>query len=327
MTRVLVLSGGPDAEHAVSIQSGRAIAAALRASGRFEVHLAAFDRLTLDELRAMPGDVVVPALHGPFGEGGALQRMLDADGRPYTGSGAAASRAAIDKVLTKSIAGSLGMRVLPTAILDPSDPGLGMDLPVVVKPVFEGSTIGLHLCRTREAWLAAHEASVRTGKPAMVEPLVSGRELTAGLVDFGSGLEALPLIEIVPAEGLYDYDAKYTRDDTGYRVGPELGPPAPGDLGEVLQAQTRALAGAMGIRDLCRADFILDDQGSAVFLEINTMPGFTDHSLVPMAASAAGRDLPSLCARLVDNALERSGRDGRHEQDEEGRRRRHAAAG
>lgn len=294
----------------MSIQSGRTIAGALRESGRFEVELVAFDALTLEALRAMPGDVIVPALHGAFGEGGALQRMLEADGRPYTGSGERASRAAIDKVLTKAIAGSMGLRVLRTSILDPGDVGLGMDLPVVVKPIFEGSTIGLHLCRTREQWLAAHDASVRTGKPTMIEPLVKGRELTVGCVDMGSGLEALPIIEIVPAGGLYDYEAKYTRDDTAYLIGPAFGAPAPSDLGEVLQAQTLALARAMGIRDLCRADFILDDQGSAVFLEINTMPGFTSHSLVPMAAGASGRDLPSLCARLVDNALERSSRDG-----------------
>ncbi len=125
---------------------------------------------------------------------------------------------------------------------------------------------------------------------------------------------SLPIIEIVPAEGLYDYEAKYTRDDTAYRIGPDLGSPG---LAERLQSQTLALARAMGILDLCRADFILDDQGSAVFLEINTMPGFTSHSLVPMAAGASGRDLPSLCARLVDNALERSRRDGLHEQEKE----------
>lgn len=315
MITVLVLSGGPDAEHDVSINSGRTIAQALRDAGRFDVNLVAFDELTEESLRAMRGDVVFPTLHGPFGEGGALQRMLDADGRPYVASGAMASRAAIDKILTKAIATRLALRTAPTAILDPNDTGLGMPLPIVVKPVFEGSTIGLYVCHSREQWLAAHRASVATGKPTMIEPLIPGRELTVGLVDRGHGLEALPVIEIVAAEGLYDYEAKYTRDDTRYLIGPEL-PPGVADR---IQQQTLVLAQEMGIRDLCRADFILDDQSNAYFLEINTMPGFTSHSLVPMAAAAAGIDPPSLCATLIDIALERSGRHGRKEEAKQAR--------
>jgi D-alanine-D-alanine ligase len=228
--------------------------------------------------------------------------MLDEDGRPYVGSGAAASRAAMDKVLTKTVAGSLGIRTAPTAILDPSDTGLALELPVVVKPIFEGSTIGLHVCRTREQWLEAHRATVASGKPAMIEPMIAGRELTVGLVDRGRGLTALPVIRITPAEGLYDYEAKYTRDDTRYEIDPALPP----GVGERVQRQTMELARAIGVRDLCRADFILDERGEAYLLEINTMPGFTDHSLVPMAAAAAGIDLPTLCARFVDNAMERS---------------------
>ncbi len=314
MTPVLVLAGGPDAEHDVSISSGRAIAEALGKSGRFDAHLVEFEDLTLDRLRGLPGEVVFPALHGAFGEGGTLQRMLDEDGRPYVGSGARASRAAIDKVLTKAIATSLGLPVLPTAILDPQDTGLGLDLPVVVKPVFEGSTIGLHVCRTREDWLAAHASAVRTGKPTMLEPHRAGREVTVGLVDWGAGLEALPLIEIVPADGLYDYDAKYSRDDTRYEVDPDVGE----GVAARLASWTLRLADAMGIRDLCRADFILDDQGGAVFLEVNTMPGFTGHSLVPMAAAARGRGMPELCAALVDAALERSRRDVGKAQERQG---------
>ena len=315
MNTVLVLSGGPDAEHAVSINSGRTIAQALRDTGRFDVNLVAFDDITGESLGAMRGDVVFPALHGPFGEGGALQRMLDADGRPYVGSGASASRAAIDKVLTKSIAARLGLQTAPTAILDANDPGLGIPLPVVVKPVFEGSTIGLHICRTHEQWLAAHRAAVATDKATMIEPMIPGRELTVGLVDRGLGLEALPVIEIVPAEGLYDYEAKYTRNDTRYLIGPDL----PAGVGKRVQRQTLELAREMGIRDLCRADFILDDHSNAFFLEINTMPGFTSHSLVPMAAADAGIDPPTLCGTLIDIALERSGRHGRKEKAEQAR--------
>lgn len=303
MRSVLVISGGPDAEHDVSVASGRTIASALRDSGRYDVHEQVIDDLSPEALAAMPGDAVFSALHGPFGEGGALQRLLDEDGRPYVGSGGRASRIAIDKVLTKTIAARTGLVIASGAILDPGDTGLALDLPVVVKPIFEGSTIGLYVCRTIDQWLNAHRASVASGRPTMVEPMVPGRELTVGAVDRGRGLEALPIIEITPADGLYDYEAKYARNDTLYRLRPELPP----GVGERIQRKTLELARTIGIRDLCRADFILDDQGNAFFLEINTMPGFTDHSLVPMAARAAGFELPDLCAGIVDHAIERAG--------------------
>lgn len=302
MTSVLVISGGPDAEHDVSVASGRTIAGALRDSGRFEVHERVIDDLSPESLAALPGDAVFPALHGPFGEGGALQRLLDDDGRPYVGSGGRASRIAIDKILTKTVAARTGLAIASGAILDPGDTGLALDLPVVVKPIFEGSTIGLYVCRTIDQWLDAHRASVASGRPTMVEPMIPGRELTVGAVDRGEGLEALPIIEITPADGLYDYDAKYARNDTRYSLRPDLPP----GIGDRIQRKTLELARTIGIRDLCRADFILDDQGNAFFLEINTMPGFTDHSLVPMAARAAGIELPDLCAGIVDHAIERA---------------------
>jgi D-alanine-D-alanine ligase len=292
---VLVLAGGPDAEREVSLAGGTAIAAALERSGKWSAHLAPVDRLTLEELRGLPGDVIFPVLHGPFGEGGGLQRVLEADGRPYVGSRAVASRIAIDKVLTKSVAGSLGMDVLPTALLDPADDTLAMALPVVVKPVFEGSTIGLHICAAHEAWEAAHRASAALGKPCMIEPAVQGREVTVGLLDSGRGLEPLPIIEIEPAEGLYDYEAKYTRNDTRYVIEPAI----PEQVAATMREKTLALAAAIGVRHLCRADFILDEDNRPWFLEINTMPGFTDHSLVPMAAAHIGIDLAALTARLA----------------------------
>ncbi|MBL0928451.1 MAG: D-alanine--D-alanine ligase [Phycisphaerales bacterium] len=303
-TTVLVLSGGPDAEREVSLRSGAAIAEALDRSGRYRALPRVIDRPSLDELRAMPGDAVWPALHGRWGEGGPLQRMLEQLGRPFVGCGSRAARLAMDKMATKSFAASLGIPTAFAAVLDPADDACPFDLPVVVKPIFEGSTIGLYVCRTPDQWRHAWSESVRSGKPCMVERFVKGRELTLGLVERAGRLTPLPVIEIVPAEGLYDYEAKYTRNDTRYLVDPPLDRKLTEQMGE----QVLRLAQAMGIRHLCRADFILDETGGgpgpvAWFLEVNTMPGFTDHSLVPKASAHAGVPMPALCAALVDAAV------------------------
>lgn len=300
MTTVLVLGGGPDAEREVSLRSSRAVSAATEQSGRFAVRYEVIGRPTLADLRRLPGDVIFPVLHGRWGEGGPLQELLAQDGRPFVGCGAPAARLAMDKVATKSLALAIGCPATATAILDPRDEGLPLPLPFVVKPVHEGSTVGLFVCRTPDEWRAAHRSSAESGKACMIEPYIKGRELTVGVVDRA----ALPIIEITPADGLYDYEAKYNRDDTRYDVNPRL----PAGVGERIVADTLKLAAAMGVRHLCRVDFMLDAQGRPWLLEVNTMPGFTDHSLVPMAARATppggpGLEMPALCARLVELAL------------------------
>ena len=300
---VVVLAGGPDREHAVSLLSAATIAQGLRDANRYEVHLHEFRSLTPAELRALPGEVIFPALHGPWGEGGSIQAMLEADGRPYVGSGPRASRGAIDKVFTKCIAASVGITTLPTAILRPDEPLSPFPLPVVAKPVFEGSTIGLYVCHTPEQWAVAHSAASASGIPYMIEPFIRGRELTVGTVDLGEGPIALPVIEIRPADGLYDYEAKYTREDTTYLIEPELPP----NVSDTIRRQTLDLARTMDLRDLCRADFLLDDQHRAVFLEVNTMPGFTSHSLVPKAAAHVGVSVAELVSAFVENARTRHG--------------------
>lgn len=300
MITVLVLGGGPDAEREVSLVSSRSVASALEASGKCRVEYRVIDRPGASELASMPGDVVFPVLHGHFGEGGPLQDLLESGGRAYVGCGPRAARGAMDKVFTKSVAASLGIRVSPTAILDPRDVDVPLPLPVVVKPVHDGSSVGLHLCRTGEEWArarAAVSADLRS-KPErvyLVERLLKARELTAGLLDG----EPLPLIEIRPAAGVYDYQAKYHRDDTRYMVGPEL----PAGVSERVRADASRLARALGVRHLARVDFLLDESGEAWLLEVNTMPGFTEHSLLPMAAGAVGLGMPALTWRLVELAL------------------------
>jgi D-alanine-D-alanine ligase len=309
LPRVLILGGGPDAERQVSLTSSRCVAAALRASGRFDVTSLTIDRITADELRSQAADVIFPVLHGGWGEGGPLQEILEQDGRPFVSSGSRAARTSMDKIATKAVALRLGVPTPPVHVLDVRDSTCPLDFPVIVKPIHEGSTIGLYVVGSQAEWERALdairlEASRGVVRCYMIEPKVGGgggsgggkaRELTVGLIDN----QALPVIEIIPAEGLYDYEAKYHRDDTRYTLDPALPP----GVDRAIKQQSVRLAAAIGVRHLARADFMLDASGTAWFLEINTIPGFTDHSLVPMAARHMGLEMPALCARLVELAL------------------------
>lgn len=303
---VLVLGGGPDSEREVSLVSAKYIADALDQSGRYQAERRTIDRITIDELRQMPGDVVFPALHGGWGEGGPLQDLLESDGRPFVGSASRAARAAMDKVATKFIASGLGIPTPAMHILDARDTVCPLPFPVIIKPVHEGSTVGLFVCTDLQKWAWARKTLdddfvVGDRRTYMIEPCITGpggakaRELTVGLLDG----RALPIIEIRPADGLYDYEAKYTRNDTQYL----LDPPLPPGVAENIKRQTEDLARAMHIRHVARADFMLDGDGRAWFLEINTLPGFTDHSLVPKAARQTGVEMPEVCSRLVEMAI------------------------
>lgn len=295
---VLVLGGGPDAERAVSIESASSVAAALRTSGH-EVHLVTIDKPALEELHAMPGDVVFPVLHGPWGEGGGLQTLLEQLERPFVGCGRVAASVAMDKLATKLLASTLGIPTPMACAVRAGHLRCAVEPPVVIKPVFEGSSVGLHLCGDEQALSRALQGLDVGRGPWMAERAVRGRELTVGiLAKRGIGLAALPLVEIRPKDGAYDFAAKYERDDTAYVVGPEL----PAGVAAMLSEHAVRLAVAMGVRHLARVDFLLDEAGQGWLLEINTMPGFTSHSLLPMAAASEGLPMPQLAALLVEQA-------------------------
>jgi D-alanine-D-alanine ligase len=212
----------------------------------------------------------------------------------------------MDKIATKFTAQKLGIPTPRAHLLDARDVVCPLAFPVVVKPVHEGSTVGLFVCRDAEEWGRARR-TIEEGllgsetRSYMIEPCIRGagggkaRELTVGILDGN----ALPVIEIRPAGGLYDYEAKYTREDTQYVVDPDL----PRGVDRRIKEHTEALTLEMGIRHVARADYMLDDAGTAWFLEINTLPGFTDHSLVPKAARKMGLEMPALCERLVEMAV------------------------
>lgn len=305
---ILVLAGGPGTERDVSLKSGSAIAAGLREAGYevIEGDARADDLSALDQ----PGiDLVFPIIHGTFGEDGQLQEILDVRGLPYVGSGAAASRTAMDKEATRKVFASCGIPVargLLMAAQTPPDEVLRLltgfiadvGLPVVVKPNKEGSSVGVTIAKTRDdAHRAASDVVAAYGE-CLIEEFVAGRELTAGvLVE-----RALPLIEIKLAEGFYDYEAKYLKNDTRYIVNPELPP----DTVTAIQSSALQTFRAMGCLDLGRIDFIVRPDGRFIALEVNTLPGFTDHSLVPMAAGSLGMSMRDICDEIVKSAWRRA---------------------
>ncbi len=298
---VLVLGGGPDAERQVSLWSSQAVADALGASGSWDVRYEVIGRLSQAELAALPGDIVFPVLHGGWGEGGGLQDLLEADGRAYVGCRPRAARLAMDKLATKVAAAVAGVRSAQTAVFNPNDDGCPLDFPVVVKPVHEGSSVGVHFVPAAPDWPAVRDKVIaeqreQPGRVYMVERAVlGGRELTVGVLDG----QVLAPIEIKPAVAFYDYEAKYTSDATKY----EVNPPLPAGVKEQVQESAAKMWRALGARHLARVDFLLDASGVPWLLEVNTMPGFTSHSLLPMAAKDAGLSFAELVSKLVAMAV------------------------
>jgi D-alanine-D-alanine ligase len=308
MTSVLVLGGGPDAERQVSIDSATGVHQGCLEAG-LKAELLIVDEPSVQEINEWDADVIFPVLHGRFGEGGQLQQRLEQTNRPFVGCKAAASRVAMDKMATKLLAATLNIPTKPAVILDPSsytDPieaVMPIQPPLVIKPVADGSSCGLYICNTHQDWIDALNSIKETAQQqvSMIEPMITGsRELTISVIDDASNaLKALPVIEIAPAEGVYDYQAKYERSDTIYTVNPDL----TDELKSDLQTWSLSLCQAIGVRHLARVDFMLDASGNPWLLEANTMPGFTASSLLPKAAAASGLPMPQLCEHLVNAAI------------------------
>jgi D-alanine-D-alanine ligase len=299
--RVTVLRGGPSAEREVSLAGGRAVAAAIRARG----HAVTEADITPDDLSALdtPADVVFPVLHGRFGEDGQLQEILEQRGLAFVGSGSAASRIGIDKDATKRKWKAAGLPTAPWEIVTRGDwsPPDGLQPPVVIKPLAEGSSIGVSVCDTVESLQHVLPQAISDFGRVMVERRLAGPELTVGVL----GHDPLPVIQVRPAAGFYDYAAKYQRDDTAYLLDPDLDRAT---YQAVQQLAVKAFT-VLGCRDLARIDFIVDQRAGPQLLEINTLPGFTSHSLLPKAAAHAGIPFPRLVEMLLEMAWGRSTAD------------------
>jgi D-alanine-D-alanine ligase len=301
---VTVLMGGPSSEREVSLLSGRAIADALRRLGHRvrEADISPSDPSALDA----PGiDAVFIALHGAFGESGDVQDLCEARGHSYTGSGALSSRLAMDKVASKEAFVRAGLATPPWVVVERGLPPaqlaerLGrIPGPAVLKPIDGGSSVDVVIARDPSARdRALAELLPKYGR-LLVEQFVEGREMTVGILGAGT----LPVLEIIPSREFYDYTAKYA-DGSGTRYRFDLGL-SPEGVGRIEAAAWTAFQ-SLGCRDMGRVDFILDAQGVAWVLEINTIPGFTGHSLLPMAAAKAGIGFDPLVGRILDLALAR----------------------
>ena len=295
--KVAVLLGGKSAERPVSLKSGGMVLAALRSRG---VDAHAFDPSLhgLDALLAQRFDRVFIALHGRFGEDGTVQGILEWLGIPYTGSGVLASALAMDKLRTKQLWQVRGLPTPPYEQLDANTDFAAvakrLGLPIMVKPVNEGSSIGMTKVRVASGLDEAYALAVNYDRAVIAERFIEGTELTGAIL----GDEALPLIRLETPRDFYDYDAKYLANDTRYIL--------PCGLDDAKERALRQLCldafRALGCRGWGRVDLMLDQAGSPHLLEVNTAPGMTDHSLVPMAARAIGLSYEDLCIRILEGA-------------------------
>ncbi|NOU35988.1 MAG: D-alanine--D-alanine ligase [Kiritimatiellaceae bacterium] len=287
---VAVLKGGFSAERDVSLESGGAIAAGLRKAG-----------YTVTEIDVTSPDFTVPAgieavfiaLHGTFGEDGGVQARLTELGLPYVGADAESSRRSFDKLLTEICLREAGVPVPESETLRRGDKRT-LSLPVAVKPPRQGSSVGCSLVFQESEWAAAMADALKYDDEVLVQRFIPGREFTVGVVDG----QVLPIVEIVTAAGWYDYTAKYKVDTTRYVIPAEL------DAATAARMQKTAMETfeALGARGFGRVDFRMTPEGGQFVLELNTIPGFTSHSLLPKAAAAAGIEFPVLCDRIMKTA-------------------------
>lgn len=295
--KVAVLMGGRSAEREISLKSGAMVLGALKRSG-IDAH--AFDPrdLGLEQLLAQHFDRVFIALHGRFGEDGTIQGALEYLGIPYTGSGVMASALAMDKWRTKLLWQAAGIPTPPYELLsqDSDFAGVGerLGLPLMVKPAREGSSIGMSKVTSIEKIAAAFELATQYDQTIIAERYIQGVELTAAVLDD----EPLPLIRLETPRVFYDYQAKYFADDTRYICPCGL----PQSQERAVQDQALAAFRLLGCSGWGRVDLMLDADGSPYFLEVNTIPGMTDHSLVPMAARARGLSFEDLVIRILESA-------------------------
>lgn len=309
---VAVLSGGLSHEREVSLRSGRRLSAALRSTG-FVVAEWDADAGLLARLRDQRPEAVVIALHGGEGENGAVQSVLEMLNVPFVGADSRACRRAWDKPTAKAELSRTGLTtpdwvVLPhstfrelgaQAVLDAIVDRLGM--PLMLKPDQGGSALGARVVRKAADLPAAMVGSLAYGETVLVEQFVDGIEVAVTVIDDGSGPTALPAVEIVPANGVYDYTARYTAGLTTYHAPARLDPAVADDVAQLAVAAHRLL----GLRDVSRTDAIVTADGTPHFLEVNVSPGLTETSLLPMAVEAGGRSLGAVFAGLIDRAIAR----------------------
>jgi D-alanine-D-alanine ligase len=290
---IVVMLGGPSAEREVSLRSGAGVAKALRSLGHLVTEIDPKDKTFSLPKKT---DVVFLALHGTYGEDGVVQQQLEKLGVPYTGCDSEASRIAFDKVLTKERCIEKGIPTAKFVVADSDKMAwpMGWQPPVVVKPVRQGSSVGLQFVERVADWSDALREAFRYDSQLLAEEKIIGRETTVGIL----ADEALPVVEVRPKSGSYDYRNKYTAGNTDYFC------PAEFDAATTRAIQDAALGAfrAIGGRDYARVDVMVRASGEPIVLEVNTLPGMTETSLLPKAAAAMGMNYAQLCQRMIDLA-------------------------
>jgi D-alanine-D-alanine ligase len=292
--KIAVLMGGPGSERDVSLATGRGVSKALRSLGADVV-----DVDVRDEDFQLPKDVDLAFLtiHGTFGEDGTLQKILEDRGVSYTGEDVEGSRSAFDKLLTKEKFEQHGVRTPAWETIGAHERPR-MQPPIVIKAPRQGSTVGVHIVKNAEEIATAIAGSAKYDRELLIEKFVSGRELTIGIL----GDQALPILEIIPKGGFYDFTNKYPFLNPQAGGGAEHVCPAQIDEKKTAEIQELALRAfrALGLQVYGRVDVILSDTGEPFVLEVNTIPGMTEASLLPEAAAAAGIGYVDLCARIIE---------------------------
>lgn len=296
--KIGVLAGGPSSEREISLRSGKAVYNALISEGFDAVFLDVKDDV-LTPVRENKVDIAFIALHGRYGEDGTVQKVLEDADIPYTGSGVEASQLAMDKIASKKVFIKNNIPVPKYIVFEKGKFDIKkastISLPLVVKPQLEGSSIGLSIVKEKGLLRRAAEEAFKYGDRIVVEEYIAGRELTVGILDD----KALPAIEIVTRNKVYDYEAKYKDSATQYLV------PAP--ISQAAQNEAMRLGSAahnvLGCRSFSRVDMMIDLSGKIFVLEVNTIPGMTERSLLPKAAGAAGLRFSELCVKILENAL------------------------
>ncbi len=300
--RVAVLMGGISKEREISLRTGGAISAGLARLGYEVVSIDVKGGAELaGRLASEKADVAVVALHGKFGEDGCVQGLLEMIRIPYTGAGVLASSVGMDKVVCKRVARGIGIPCLPEVAFDSDRDDadafaakFAMEMPVIVKPSREGSTINMTIVKKRGDLAQALKTASGSDNRILVEKYIKGRELTVGLING----EALPVLEIAPKSGFYDYASKYTKGMTEYIVPARISDA----LAQRLKDYSRRIYAEIDCEGTARVDFIAPSDDEAYFLEINTIPGMTELSLVPKAAAHVGMGFDEVCERLLDGA-------------------------
>jgi D-alanine-D-alanine ligase len=299
---IAVLMGGPGSEREVSLVSGRGVVRALAERGARVIPV---DVKGPDFVIPEPVDIAFNIIHGTFGEDGQVQEILDQRGIPYTGEGVEGSRLAFNKIETKERFIECG---IPTAAFEviSADRRPSLPLPYVVKAPRQGSTVGIYIVKEEEQIVPALEGAARYDDPLLIEEYIPGEELTVGIL----GPQALPIIMIKPKDGFYDFKNKYPFLNPQAGGGAEHFCPAPlpDKVTRLIQDIALAAHGSLGLEVYSRVDFILSNNGKPYVLEINTIPGMTEASLLPEAAGVAGISYGELCERIIELSLARFGR-------------------